>query len=387
MRNIFYLVLLIVVFLFSCTKENFKTVNPNATLEARKLLQFLYEIQGNYILSGQHNFIASGSKYTEIIKDMTGKYPIVWGSDFSFCYEGDEPIRFQHCGPLNLSDPGNTTSFENLRAHQASFTNLKPHEARQKMVQNAIEKHKEGFIITLMWHACPPGLGDCCNGEKIWTMENRPSQQEWDELTTEGTPLNNAWKQHADTIAFYLKQLKDANVPILWRPYHEMNGVWFWWCNKKGENGFKKLWIMMYNYYVKHHKLDNLIWVWNTNAPRDIPGDEAFVYEDFWPGHQYVDVLAADVYRGDWKQSHHDDLLELANGKPIALGEVAPPPTIEVLKAQRNWTWFMPWGNLVLWGNGPEIIKQLFDYEKVLTKDDVIIDKNGNYQINQYLER
>jgi mannan endo-1,4-beta-mannosidase len=35
---------------------------------------------------------------------------------------------------------------------------------------------------------------------------------------------------------------------------------------------------MMYNYYVNHHKLDNLIWVWNTNATRDIPGDEAFAY-------------------------------------------------------------------------------------------------------------
>ena len=136
-------------------------------------------------------------------------------------------------------------------------------------------------------------------------------------MTTEGSDLNKAWKQQADTIAGYLKQLQDARVPVLWRPFHEMNGVWFWWCNHKGENGFKKLWIMMYDYYVNYHKLDNLIWVWNTNAPRDIPGDEAFPYKDFWPGHEYVDVLAADVYRNDWKQSHHDDLLKLANGKVI----------------------------------------------------------------------
>jgi len=372
MKYVIYFMLLLIFFVITCSKNHSKTVNPDASKQAQKLLDFLYKIKGKYILSGQHNFIATGSKYTEIIKEITGKYPIVWGSDFSFCYRGDEPNKFQHCGPLNLSDP----------ADSVYFTNLKPHEAKQKMVQNAIQKYNEGFIITLMGHACPPNLGDCCNGRKIWTLENRPSQEEWDELTTEGTPLNNAWKQHADTIAVYLKQFKDANVPILWRPYHEMNGVWFWWCNKKGENGFKKLWIMMYNYYVNHHKLDNLIWVWNTNAPRDIPGDEAFAYEEFWPGSEYVDVLAADVYRNDWKQSHHDDLLKLANGKPIALGEVGSPPSPEILAAQNYWTWFMPWGNLVLWGQGPEILKELFKDDKVLTKDEVIRDKEGNYQIN-----
>ena len=209
--------------------------NRNATKEARQLLQFLRDIQGQYVLSGQHNFIASGSKYTEIVKEITGKYPIVWGSDFSFGYEGDEPHKFQHCGPLNLSDPGNITSFEAIKSHKVSFTGLTPPEARAQLVQHAIQKHREGFIITLMWHACPPGLGDCCNGKKIWAMENRPSQQEWDALTTDGTPTNLAWKQQADTIASYLQQLKDASVPVLWRPYHEMNGVWFWWCNQRGK--------------------------------------------------------------------------------------------------------------------------------------------------------
>ncbi|MBN1998321.1 glycosyl hydrolase family 26 [candidate division KSB1 bacterium] len=383
MKNILFFTLSSSVFLFACAKEQVKTVNPHATPEARKLLDFLYEIQGRYTLSGQHNFIASGSKYTELIKEKTGKYPIVWGSDFSFCYEGDEPIKFQHCGPLNLEVPGDFTSMEDWRSRKVNFTGLTPQEARQKMVANAIEKYQQGFIITLMWHACPPGYGDCCDGKKIWAMENRPSQEEWDELTIDGTELNRAWKQQADTIAGYLKQLQNANVPVLWRPYHEMNGVWFWWCNHKGENGFKKLWIMMYNYFVNDHQLNNLVWVWNTNAPREIPGDEAFAYKEFWPSHDYVDVLAADVYRNDWKQSHHDDLIKLANGKPIAIGEAAPPPNVKVLETQPNWAWFMPWGNLVLWGNGIEIYKELFSSGKVLAKEDVTRDKNGSYRITR----
>jgi mannan endo-1,4-beta-mannosidase len=161
-----------------------------------------------------------------------------------------------------------------------------------------------------------------------------------------------------------------------------MNGVWFWWCNKKGANGFKKLWIMMYERYVEHHRLDNLIWVWNTNAPRDRPGDEASAYQDFWPGPEYVDVLAADVYRDDWKQSHHDDLRNLARGKPIALGEVAPPPALETLDAQPSWAWFMPWGNLVFWGNGTERTRALFASDRILTRERVRRGEDGIYRIS-----
>lgn len=351
----------------------FEVVNPNASVEAKKLLKFLYEIKGQYTLSGQHNFIATGSKYTDIIHDLTGKYPLVWGSDFSFCYDGDEPRKYHHCGPLNLSDPGD----------EVYYTGMTPAEARQSLVDQAIQKYREGHIITLMWHACPPMSGDCCDGKALWSMEHRMSREDWVRLTTAGTVLNEAWRRQANSIYFYLNQLKEAKVPILWRPYHEMNGVWFWWCNKKGDNGFKRLWIMMYDYFVNHHHLDNLLWVWNANAPRNIPNDEAYDYADFWPGHNYVDILAADVYRDDWKQSHHDDLMRLAEGKPIALGEVGSPPSLEILENQRYWTWYMPWGNLVLRGKGIKRTKSLFADSRILTRENVIIDQDGEYRIKR----
>ena len=363
-----------VLLLASCATQPARNVNPNATPEAQNLLNFLYDIQGKYILSGQHNYISTDSKYTEKVHEITGKYPVIWGSDFSFCYAGDTPRKFQHCGPLNISDPGEWNVSE--------ITDVTPEEARQKLVQTAINKHKEGHIITLMWHCCPPKFeNNCCDGNEIWAMENRPTPEEWKELVTDGTPTNTAWKEQADVIAGYLQQLQDARVPVLWRPYHEMNGVWFWWCNQKGEDGFKKLWIMMYDYFTNHHKLNNLVWVWNTNAPRDIPGDEAFAYEDFWPGIEYVDVLAADVYRKDWKQSHHDDLRKLGNGKPIALGEVGNPPTPEIIAQQPYWTWFMPWGSLVLWRDNPEVLKQLFQDDRLLTRDELRMNSAGKYKV------
>lgn len=356
---------------FSCGRNrNADPVSPYSTREAQKLLSFLHEISGYYTLSGMHNYIQTGSKYTDTIKKISGKTPLVWGSDFSFCYKGDHPGRFQHCGPLNLTPPGDSVE----------FTGLDAETARIKMIQKAIEMHRKGHIITLMWHCCFPDQGDCCQGENIWAMENRPDPETWDRMLTVGTELNTLWKKQLDKIAVHLKVLQEAGVPVLWRPYHEMNGVWFWWCDHPGDDGFKRLWISMFKYFTEEHKLRNLIWVWNTNAPRDIPGDEAFDYELFYPGDQYVDVLAADVYRRDYKQSHHDDLKNLSD-KPIALGEVGELPDHEILMNQPGWIWFMPWGYHSLKWNNPEEIFSLYNLDKVISLEDITRDEDGGYSI------
>ncbi|MDR2495867.1 MAG: glycoside hydrolase family 26 protein [Tannerellaceae bacterium] len=331
-----FLILVSCLIFAGCSNQvGFAPVNSNASSEAKQLLSFLYSARGKYTIAGQHNFVSDFDRYDNIVHEMTGAYPALWGADFSFMAEGDNIARFQHCGPMNLTAP-----FGPCEVNGRSKENL-----RQSIVDEAKKKHAEGRIITLMWHCCFPSNGDECNGDDIWRLAERlPSQSEWDELVTVGTPLNIMWKKQMDGVAVYLAQLRDAGVPVLWRPFHEMNGVWFWWCNKPGDDGFKKLWIGMYNYFTKHHKLNNLLWVWNTNAPRDKKNDEAFAYKDFYPGSEYVDVLAADVYANDWKQSHHDQLLELGGGKLMALGEVGNVPTPEICAAQPFWSWFMVWG-------------------------------------------
>jgi mannan endo-1,4-beta-mannosidase len=342
MNSIFKLLFFLVfsLSLSSCepaVKDKFPPANPNASPETVQLLRFLYSIQGTYCLAGQHNFVSDLQRYDDSVIEISGKTPVVWGSDFSFNAIGDNFARFQHCGPMNLTVPFDSCYFHGRPTE----------ELRQGMIDEAIRQYNNGRIITLMWHGCFPTDGDSCNGSTIWAMENRPTPEVWKEMVTDGTELNAKWKQQADNIAGYLKQLQTAKVPVLWRPYHEMNGVWFWWCNHPGEDGFKKLWIMMYNYFTHHHKLNNLLWVWNTNAPRDIPNDEAFDYELFFPGVEYVDVLAADVYRQDYKQSHHDDLLKLGGGKLIALGEIGQLPTVEQYEAQKMWSWLMTWAYFI----------------------------------------
>jgi len=352
--------------------DKFTPVNPNASPEAVQLLSFLYSIQGQYSLTGQHNFVSDLQRYNDEVIAIAGKTPVVWGSDFSFNALGDNAARFQHCGPMNLTVPFDTFAF-NGRSTE---------ELRQGMIAEAIRQYNNGRIITLMWHGCFPPEGDSCNGTSIWAMENRPSPEVWKELVTDGAELNLKWKKQADNIAVYLKQLQDAQVPVLWRPYHEMNGVWFWWCNQPGEDGFKKLWIMMYNYFTRHHKLNNLIWVWNTNAPRDLPNDEAFDYEWFYPGSEYVDILAADVYRQDYKQSHHDDLLKLGGGKLIALGEIGQLPTVEQYEAQKMWSWFMTWGYFISRWNTPEMVLAIYNHPQTLTLENIDFSKR-TYQLKR----
>ncbi|MDR2533565.1 MAG: glycoside hydrolase family 26 protein [Tannerellaceae bacterium] len=347
--------------------SGYRPVNPQATPEARDLLRFLYSIKGEYTLAGQHNFTSSLGRYDSLVHSITGKYPVVWGGDLSFMAEGDSAANFQHCGPMNLTVPFDSFAF-NRRSKQ---------ELRQDLINEAKRKYAEGRIITLMWHCCFPSEGDECDGSSIWRVGRLPSQEEWNSLVTSGTPLNNAWRRQVDAIVPCLKQLHSERIPVLWRPYHEMNGVWFWWCNKPGENGFKKLWIMMYDYLVGHHGLDNLLWVWNTNAPRNRLNDEAGPYPDFFPGTEYVDVLAADVYRRDYKQSHHDDLLAVGNNKLISLGEVGQLPRPAQYDAQRSWSWFMVWGYFI--GGrfaSDEEVRAIYHHPRTVTLD--MIDFSGH---------
>ena len=126
---------------------------------------------------------------------------------------------------------------------------------------------------------------------------------------------------------------------------------------------------------TEYHGINNLIWVWNANAPRDIPEDEAFSYKEFYPGHDYVDVLATDVYHFDYEQKDYEELLELAEGKPIALGEVGQLPKTNILEAQPKWSWFMVWSGWILTANSEERVKNVYHYPKTINRNEVRIAK------------
>jgi mannan endo-1,4-beta-mannosidase len=362
---------------------NKKPVNPTVSAEACALLRYFYSIKGKQTLSAQHDFISSGTKYCDRIKELTGRRPSIWGSDLSFCFTGSDPKSHKHCGPMNLIDPGLAVTASDLQfaacdmsvefpndlpektPDEIMVAGVTPHAMRQALVERIKEQHAKGHIITLMWHTLVPGNGDCGPYEQLW-MSGGLLKTQWEELITPGTVLHTKWLAEVDTIAVYLKQLCDAGIPVLWRPYHEMNGVWFWWCNQPGPRGYRQLWIQLYERLAVHHGLNNLLWVWNAHAPRDWKNDEAYAYADFYPDEKYVDILATDIYRRDYKQSHYDDLIVLANGKPVALAEVGELPPDEVLDRQ-PWAWVMPWGHLFFLCNTKAEIKAFYHRSDVIS--------------------
>ncbi len=309
-------------------------VNKNATKEAKELLFYISTLDGK-ILSGQHCYSHETNRFYDSVKKMTGKYPAIFGADF---YWSNGEI-----------DPG------------------------YNLVKEAIKKYEEGSIITLMWHVGKPT--DTAPFGWKESVQDKITNQEWDDLVTPGTNIHQRWLKQVDALAVHLKVLQENNIPVLWRPYHEMNGVWFWWGNKKGEDGFVKLWKLFYDRLVNHHQLNNLIWVWNSNAPRDIPQDEAYDYAAFYPGHDYVDVLATDVYHFDYEQKDYEQLLNLADGKPIALGEVGQLPNTIILEAQPKWSWFMVWSGWLLTANSEDGVKEVYNYSHTVTRDEVELTK------------
>lgn len=320
------ILLLLLLLISACSPDPQAPVNPQASAEARALLADIYAIESGTIWSGQHNYRHSLSKSSDTIETWTGHHPKVWGSDL-----------------------------------HATMEQL------PQVIAEAKRRHAEGCVITLMYHA-----------EKVWdplaasfstSTKGRVTDEQWNNIITPGTTEHQQLLDKIDGLAPWLQQLEDANIPVLWRPYHEMNGAWFWWGHRPGPEGFAALWKIMYERFTNHHQLNNLLWVWNANAPRDWPDDEAYPYADYYPGTEYVDILAADVYKNDFLKSHHDQLLKLAAGKPIALGEVGVVPTPEILAEQPEWKWFMSWAEWPWRFNSKEDVQRLYACPIVITRD------------------
>jgi mannan endo-1,4-beta-mannosidase len=279
-------------------------VTSNASPEARALLKFLYSISGKHTIIGQHNYPAQQEIFTKAASGEFGKTPALYGTDWGFAAAGDKDSAY----------------------------------IRREIVQELIKQHRRGSIIALCWHQVRP-----TDDEPVTfrgSVQQHLTDAQWDDLLTPGSPLNKHWAAQVDVIAEYLKQLQDAHVPVLWRPYHEINGAWFWWNGRRGEHGgTRALYRQLFDRLVNFHKLTNLIWVWNPDQPST--PDRQFV--DYFPGHDVVDVLALDDY-GPFQQSYYDDLNALSDGKVMAISECGNNfPTLDVYRTQPKWAYVMRW--------------------------------------------
>lgn len=309
-------------------------VNDSATLEARILLNYLDNISRTYTLSGQHDKPSYPTEVYNRVYEITGSFPAVWSGDFGF-----------------MNGP-NDTIFN-----------------RDALVSNAIEKWNNGSVPMLTWHMVRPDMDEpnewIPGVHNDFVSEEYPpfTDEQFRDMTTPGTTLYNQFIERIDRVVPYFQEMQKAGVPVLWRPFHEINGNWFWWGGNATYS--KELYRVMYDRYVNVWGLDNLIWVWCVDRPiYDTSIDSVY------PGDNYVDVLTMDIYDGDYKQSYYDELLRLANGKPIALSEVGDLPTQEILEQQPQWSFFVCWTEYLEGVNTQDEIKQLYWNDRVLTREE-----------------
>ncbi len=289
--------------------------NPNADETTRRVYSYLCSLHGSNTLSAQQESTWMGSADYEMdyILEKTGRLPAMRGLDYM-------------------------------------------HDDFDGVNKRALKWWQEGGLVTICWHT---GANFC--GEWKDCMETQIA--DWDAVLTEGTPEHEAFLAGMDKAGHALQELQRQGVTVLWRPFHEFDGKWFWW-GKGGADCFVKLWRLMYRHYTENLGLNNLIWVCGfSHLYRD--------YDGWYPGDAYVDVIGSDSYEGGVQRKLYDKLTEFTQSKPFAFHECGTNPTAKEL-SKTPWAWFMTWHtSFITDENSPEALKELYNSDYVITRDEL----------------
>jgi len=204
------------------------------------------------------------------------------------------------------------------------------------LIDHAIEHTSRGGLVTLTWHMRNP-LRVCARGEFFECSKTPMSPASMERMLQPGTAENQLWLADLDSAAASLKKLQAAGIIVLFRPFHEMNGDWFWWGRQPQ---YPALWDALYDRLATHHQLHNLIWVWaGDRAVADAPR--------YWPQRHAPDVVGTDVYEADPSSPAYfaakANIAPLASRQPFALTEVGKLPAPDVL-AELKPAWVLLWG-------------------------------------------
>ena len=176
-----------------------KLIDHRATKETKALYKNLKKLSGKHILFGHQHATEYGHGWQgetdrSDVKSVTGSHPAVIGVDFA--------------GLANSSLP------DNVRQKTSS--------SLSKIVTDTYDR---GGVTTVAWHFSNPASG----GGFYWN----------DSISVAAVPLLIPGGSHHDKYKNILKMIADfANsakgkngklAPMIFRPYHEFDGDWFWW--------------------------------------------------------------------------------------------------------------------------------------------------------------
>ena len=301
-------------------------VNKNASPEAKALLSFLCETAGKAIITGQHTQTIPMEEI-QYIEQVTGFLPKLRGFEL-----------------LSYSP--------NINYDDASEDCLTEIRENKNTLQVAFDwaKHS-GNILTFSFHWFSPIGGR----DKSFYAKNTDFDAE--KILVNGTAERDAFFSDMDKIAQLLIPFRNAHIPILWRPFHESDGNWFWW-GAKGPAVAKELYKLMFDRYVNFHHLDNLLWVWNCRLKEGYPGDE------------YTDIISVDIYlpsyeATDYKKEYEALVQNTTKSKVAALAEVGYLPDIKKLQESHiPWAYYMSWSKEFIIGekyNTKENLRAMYE--------------------------
>jgi mannan endo-1,4-beta-mannosidase len=248
------------------------------------------------------------------------------------------------------------------------------HGYEDLLVRHAVEHSRMGGLVTLTWHARNP-LKVCTAGEGIDCARSAMNVAAFERMLTPGTREHALWLADVDAAATILKRLQNAGVIVFFRPYHEMNGRWFWWGEKKS---YPQLWDALYERLELHHRLQNLVWVWAADR-------YAIDAKDYWPKKHPPSIVGTDVYEDSPDSGHFYEgakrISKLAPKTLFAFTEVGQVPSRAVLDATRP-VWVLVWGGEYLnsaWAplgeckqcNSPDAIRRFFQQERMVMLADI----------------
>ena len=274
---------------FSANAFCVEPVNPNLSPTAREVLDYLGAVYQNGTLCGYNVYVHTPDDY-----EQTGMQAAIWGRD----------IRW-------LGDPA-------------------------EIVAHA-KRHR--YILTLHWHWF-------FDDDSAWTGK-RKRKVDVGKVVTPGTPEHTQAMAEIAAAADTLQVFEDADVPVLWRPLHEIDGGWFWWTDKETPENTARLWRMMYEYLTQARKLDNLIWVYSAG----VGNKNAEYRQRFYPGSEYVDISGIDIYGVDFREDvekyrqYYNVMSEVSPGKMLACGEcdAIPDPAKTQAGTLPKWLYALPW--------------------------------------------
>lgn len=311
---------------YPANDEIFMMVDSNATAETNALFMNLLKYRDSALMFGHQDDLAYGigwwaGDFRSDVNKVSGQYPAVFGWDL---------------GEIGKDRNIDSVSFHNMRRWM-------------------IEVFEKGGINTVSWH-----LDNPVTGGSAWDTTRAVY------AILPGGEKNELYNSLLDHIASFLIELKTEKglaVPVIFRPFHELNGSWFWWGR---DNCTTEEYLDLFRYTVEYlrdfKELHNLLYCYSTD--RFVEEDE---YLERFPGETYVDILGYDDY---WSFVSTEKVPEglsslriLSNmgfrmNKPFALTETGyeaiPDPewwTEKILKPiksdslARRASWILVWRN------------------------------------------